>query len=187
MGLTSKVSWNLTNEELPFDATWEIIEEFCKSQSNEIRATFDLLTSIKQGERSVNEWYNSVQTQVALAKYPQEFAKILHRDIFWFFLRDEEFVSKTINDSNIDLNKFPASKVRQLANKMESSKATAKHIKQVTSDTQAAQINLMHHQCTGLPPSKFDRKQKKSFKSRQDTTSNITMKKNKEKECHKCT
>ena len=28
-----------------------------------------------------------------------------------------EFVLKTINDSKIDLNKFPASKVRQLANK----------------------------------------------------------------------
>ena len=25
-------------------------------------------------------------------------------DIFWFFLKDEEFVSKTINDSNIDLD-----------------------------------------------------------------------------------
>ena len=87
-----------------------------------------------------------------ISQVPTGICQILHRDIFWFFLRDEEFVSKTINDSNIDLNKFPASKVRQLANKMESSKATAKHIKQVTSDTQAAQINLMHHQCTGYHP-----------------------------------
>ena len=54
-----------------------------------------------------------------------------------------KFVSKTINDSNIDLDKFPASKVRQLARKMESSVATARHIKQVASDPQAAQINLM--------------------------------------------
>ena len=52
---------------------------------------------------------------------------------------------------------------------MESSKATRKHIKQVASDPQAAQIHLMHHQCTELPPSKFQRKQKKHFKSRQDT------------------
>ena len=66
----------------------------------------------------MDEWYNAVQTQVALAKYPQETAKILHRDIFCFFLNDEEFVSKTIKESNIDLNKFPASKVRQFAKKM---------------------------------------------------------------------
>ena len=120
--------------QLTLDVIWEKSEELCKPQSNEVRARFDLLTSFSQGERSVDEWYNAVQTQVASAKYPQEMAKILHRDIFCFFLRDKEFVSKTINDNNIDLNTFPASKVRQLAKKMESSKATAKHIKQVASD-----------------------------------------------------
>ena len=127
-----------------------------------------MLTSLRQDERSVNELFNAVQTQVALAKYPEETAKILHRDIFCFFPRDGEFASKTINDSNIDLNKFPANKVRQLAKKkMESSKATAKHFKQVASDPPAAQINLMCHQYTELPSSKFKRKQK-PFKSRQD-------------------
>ena len=107
-----------------------------------------------QGERSVDEWYNAGQTQVALAKHPQETAKNLQRYIL-VFLRNKEFVSKTINDSNIDLNRFPASKVRQLAKKMESSKATAKHIKQVASNPQAAKTHLMCHQCTELPPSKF--------------------------------
>ena len=88
---------------------------------------------------------------------------------FGFFLRDEEFVSKTINDSNIDLNKFPASKVHQLAKKMESSKATGKHIKQFASDPQATQIHLMRHQWTELLPSKFQRKQEKHFKPSKDT------------------
>ena len=64
-------------------------------------------------------------------KIPPETAKILHRDNFWFFMHDEEFVSKAINYGNVDLDKFPASKVRQLAKRMESSKATTCHIKQV--------------------------------------------------------
>ena len=85
-----------------------------------MRAISNLLTSFRQGNRSVDEWYNAVQAQVCLAKYPPETASILHRDIVWFFLKDEEFVSKTINYSYIDLEKFPASKVRQLAMKMES-------------------------------------------------------------------
>ena len=34
---------------------------------------------------------------------------------------------------------------------MESSKATAKHIRQVAGDLPVAQIQLMHHQCTQLP------------------------------------
>ena len=70
-------------------------------------------------------------------------AKILHRDIFWFFLRDEEFVSRTISDGSVDLEKFPASRVRQLAKKLESSKAMARHIKQVSGEPHAAQINLL--------------------------------------------
>ena len=65
-------------------------------------------------------WYNSVQAQVNLTKYPPETAKILHRDIFWFFLNEEDFVSKTINEGSVDLDKFPASKVCQLAKKYES-------------------------------------------------------------------
>ena len=78
-----------------------------------------------------------VQAQVNLAKYPPETAKFLQRDIFWFSLPFEEFVSKTISDGSVDLEKFPTSKVRQLAKKLESSKATACHIKQVAGDPQS--------------------------------------------------
>ena len=60
-------------------------------------------------------------------------------------------MSKTINDSSIDLERFPASKVRQLAKKMEASEATAHHIKQVASNPQVDQIYLMRDQCTDLP------------------------------------
>ena len=103
-----------------------------------------------------------VQAQINLAKYPPETAKILYRDIFWFFLKDEGFVSKTINEGSVDLDKFPASRACQLAKKMESSKATARHIKQVAGDPQVAQINLMCHQCTELPNGKYKKNHKPS-------------------------
>ena len=109
----------------------------------------------------MDEWYNTVQAQINLANYPQETAKILQRDIFWFFLKDEEFVSRTLNDSNIDLDKFPASKVRQLAKKLESSKSTVKYIRQVSNEPQATQIHLLRHQCTELPPNRYQRKHRK--------------------------
>ena len=107
---------------------------------------------------SVDKWYNAVQAQVNLAKYPPETAKILHGDIFLFFLQDEEFVSRTIHDGSVDLDKFPASRVRQLAKRLESSKATACHIKQVAGDPQAAKSNLLRHQCTELPSGKNKKK-----------------------------
>ena len=55
---------------------------------------------------------------------------ILTKDIFWFFMLDTEFIAKTINDRNTDLAQYSAAKVWQIAKKLESSKATAKHIKQ---------------------------------------------------------
>ena len=68
-GMDQYVSWNLSTEELMLDIIWDRFEEFCKPQSNEVRARFDLLTSFQQGNKSEDEWYNAIQTQVALAKY----------------------------------------------------------------------------------------------------------------------
>ena len=136
-------------------------EEFCKPQANELRARFGLLTSFKQDQMSVDEWYNKVQTQIGLCNYPQETAQILQRDIFWFFLSNESFISKTLDEGHVSLNNFPASRVRQMAKKLEGSQATAKHMKQVTNEPHASQINLLRHQRTELTPSKAQRRQNK--------------------------
>ena len=163
------VSWNLPSSKRTLDTIWGKYEEYCKSQSNEVRARFDLLTSFCQGNHSVDEWYNAVQAQVNLARYPPEMAKILHRDIFWFFLWEEDFVSRTISDGSIDLDKFPASRVRQLAKKLERSKVMAIHIKQVSGEPQAAQINLLWHQRTELPQHRY-KKKKSHAKPRQSNS-----------------
>ena len=157
-GMDQYVSWGLPTDQLTLEIIWGRFEEFCKPQLNEVHARFNLLTSFRQGNKSVDEWYNMVQAQVNLAKYPPETAKILHRDIFWFFLRDEHFVSRTISDGSVNLEKFPASGVKQLAKKLESSKATTHHIKKVAGDPQAVQINLLRHQLTELPASKYKKK-----------------------------
>ena len=165
-GMDQYVSWNLPSSELTLDTIWGKYKEYCKPQSNEVGARFNLLTSFHQGNCSIDEWYSTIQAQVNLARYPPETAKILHRDIFWFFLRDEDFVSRTISDGSIDLNKFPVSRVCQLVKKLESSKAMARHIKQVSGEPQAAQINLLHHQRTELPQHRY-KKKKSHAKPRQ--------------------
>ena len=75
-GLDQDVSWNIPSEELTLEVIWEKCEEFCKPLTNELRARFDLLTSCRQGDLSVNQWYNAVQTQVALTNYPEETVQI---------------------------------------------------------------------------------------------------------------
>ena len=59
-------------------------------------------------------------------------------------MTDNEFIAKTINEGNADLAQYPCAKVQQMAKKLESSKATAKHIKHHTSSMQgAAQFNVL--------------------------------------------
>ena len=76
------VLWCLQTEDLSMEVIWVKYEDFCKPQTNEVRTTLDLLISFRQGNQSVDEWYNAVQAQVSLVKYPPETASISHRDIF---------------------------------------------------------------------------------------------------------
>ena len=52
------VSWGLPTDQLMLNTIWGRFEEFWKPQSNEVHASFYLLTSFRQG--SVDEWYNTV-------------------------------------------------------------------------------------------------------------------------------
>ena len=73
---------------------------------------------------------------------PTRNCKYLAERYIWFFLKDEDFFL-IHQKCSVDLQKFPASNVRQLAKKMEASKATTHHVKQLASDPQLVQINLM--------------------------------------------
>ena len=73
-----------------------------------------------------------------------------------------------MNEGHVELSKFPASTVHQLAKKMESSQATAKHMNKVARDPQAVQVNLLRHQHTEIPPSKSKKKKNKTSKFRQE-------------------
>ena len=127
-GLDMYISWNLLKKEITLQTIWSRFEDFCKPQSNAVHVRFDLLTAFQQVNRSIVEWYNAVLVHIPLCEYPKETAAILTRDIFWFFMTDNECIAKTINEGNIDLAQYPATKVQQIAKKLESSKATAKHI-----------------------------------------------------------
>ena len=138
------ISWNLPKEEIMLQTIWSRFEDFSKPQSNVVCARFDLLTTFQQGNRSIDKWYNAVLAHIPLCEYPKETAAILTRDIFWFFMTDNEFIAKTINEGKTDLEQYPAAKVQQMAKKLESIKVTAKYIKQHTSSMQGAtKVNVL--------------------------------------------
>ena len=67
-------------------------------------------------------------------------------------MTDNEFISKTVNEGNTDLEQYPTAKVQQMAKKLESSKVTAKHIKQHTSSMQGATQPQQHKQVNQHQP-----------------------------------
>ena len=155
------ISWALPTVDVTLQTILSRFEGFCKPQSNAVHAQFNLLIAFWQGNGSIDEWYNVVQGHIPLCEYPPETAAILTRDIFSFFMTDNEFIAKTIKEGNTDLAQYPAAKVWQMAKNLESSKATAKHIKQHTSTMQGtAQINVLWHNCTSLPPKNRKRSKK---------------------------
>ena len=89
------------------------------------------------------------------------------------FLKNESFVSKTLNEGHVELETFPTSKVRQMAKTLESSQSTARHIKKMSSEPQVNQIHLLRHQRIDLPPSKFQRNKTKNLNKGNLQTRNI--------------
>ena len=83
-GIDQYVSWCLPHDELCLEMVWKKIEEFCKPQTIGVRGRFDLLTNFRQGDMSVDEWYNAVQAQSNLAKYPAETTKYYTEKYFGF-------------------------------------------------------------------------------------------------------
>ena len=71
-GMDQYVSLHLPNEGLSSEGIWSKYEDFCKPQTNEVRARFDLLTDFIQGNRSVDEWYNAVQANYLLPSTHQK-------------------------------------------------------------------------------------------------------------------
>ena len=82
-GMDQCVSWGLSVEDLNLDKIWIKYEEFCKPQKWGV-SQFNLLTSFRQGNRNMDEWYNAVQAQVNLSKYPQKQARFYITTSFVF-------------------------------------------------------------------------------------------------------
>ena len=53
-GMDLIVSWGLTDIGITLETLWSKFEEFCKPQAYEVRARFELLTSFRQGDKSVD-------------------------------------------------------------------------------------------------------------------------------------
>ena len=105
---------------------WKELEAYCKPQSNELCAHYDLLKKLKQGKLPCDDWYTKLQTQLHLCNYSVETEKVLLCDLFLFRLEDESFMSKIISE---EIPKITTVQLQKELKCMEAGHATAKYIK----------------------------------------------------------
>ena len=103
--------------------------------------------------------YDQVQKHLALCVYSQETTNILSRDIFSFALQDQEFLAKCLSEASIN---WTAIRIRQMAKKLEISRATSNHMGNQAASQPGGQISQFRHQRVNLPQHK-----KKAMKRKQ--------------------
>ena len=105
---------------------WGEYESYCKPQSNELHAWYDILKKLTQGSLPADDWMTKLQSQLHHCNFKPEMEEVLLRDLFLFGLQDESFMSKIISEES------PNVTIAQLWNKLkgfEAGWATAKYIK----------------------------------------------------------
>ena len=136
-GLVQYQSWGIDNNDLTLQTIWDKFEEHCKPQANELHSWYDLLKQLKQGNKSCDEYYALLPNQLAPCQYLPETHNILERDVFLFSITDEQFMSKCITEET----NLTTADIHQWLKKLESSRATAKHI---TDGPSQGAINQVH-------------------------------------------
>ena len=90
---------------------WGEYESYCKPQSNELGAQYDILKKLTQGSLPAEDWMTKLQSQLHLCNYKPEMEEVLPRDLFLFGLQHESFMSKIISEESPDVT------ITQLQNK----------------------------------------------------------------------
>ena len=80
---------------------------------------------------------------MVLYGYPQETSGILSRGIFLFGLQKEEFLAKCLSEASIE---WTAIRIWEMAKMLESSRATAKHMKHQPARQPQAEVNQFRYQ-----------------------------------------
>ena len=89
--------------QLTLNFIWGEYESYCKPQSNELCAWYDVLKKLTQGSLPADDWMTKLQSQLHLCNYKPEMEEVLLRDLFLFGLQDESFMSKIISEESPDV------------------------------------------------------------------------------------
>ena len=114
-GIKKLKLWQKEPSQLTLNFIWGEYESYCKPQSNELHARYDVLKKLTQGSLPADDWMTKLQSQLHLCNYKPEMEE-----------EEESFMSKIISEESPDVT------TAQLRNKLKCIKAgwaTVKYIK----------------------------------------------------------
>ena len=118
-GIKKLKSWQKEPSQLTLNFIWGEYESYCKPQSNELRAWYDILKKLTQGSLPVDDWMTKLQSQLHLCNYKPEMEEVLLRDLFLFGLQDESFMSKIISEESPNVTIADINQVSHKPNEQE--------------------------------------------------------------------
>ena len=137
--------WKLNLDEVTPDQLFEHLDEECKPGGSAYRSRSDLWHNTKQGNMTLDGFYNKFERLCDLCSFNPEEHKAFHRDAFLFNLSNQDTTQRMIEQlSKEDANpsKFSPQHIKNLA-------------KTNANTGENASINLLRHQCTRISEKKY--------------------------------
>ena len=119
--------WKLNLDEITLDQLFEHLDEECKPGGSVYRSRSDLWHNTKQGNMTLDDFYNKIERLCDLCSFSPEEHKAFHRDAFLLNLSNQgttQWVIEQLSKENPNPSHFSPQYIKNLAKTIEQNRAT---------------------------------------------------------------
>ena len=141
--------WKLNLDEITPNQLFECLDEESKPGGSAYRSRSDLWHNTKQGNMTLDDFYNKIKRLCDLCSFSPEEYKAFHRDAFLFNLSNQGTTQQMIEQlSKEDANpsNFSPQHIKNLAKIIEQNRATGQYLSTNVNTGANASVNLLCHQ-----------------------------------------
>ena len=152
--------WKLNLDEITPDQLFECLDEECKSGGSAYRSRSNLWHNTKQGNMTLDDFYNKIKRLYDLGSFSPKEHKAFHRDDFLFNLSNQgttQQVIEQLSKEDANLSNFSPQHIKNLAKTIEQNRATGQYLLTNANTGENASINLLRHQHTRISEKKYQK------------------------------
>ena len=151
--------WKLNLDEITPDQLFEHLDDECKPGGSAYRSRSDLWHNTKQGNMTLDDFYNKIERLCDLCSFSPKEHKAFHRDAFLFNLSNQgmTWVIEQLSKENPNPSHFSPQYIKNLAKTIEQNRATGWYLSTNANTGANASVNLLHHQRTQATQKKYQK------------------------------